>query len=223
MNNFFVQRKYQKFESKRGFTLIEIIVSIGIFSAVMLIGIGALLSVNDANKKARAMRVVMDNINFAVEDMARKIRIGGEYLCTTDENEINLNVSKDCAGSGGDKLVFKFQKSRNQAPGKVMYYLQTDGKRQWIESQTISRTGERFVIKPMNSPIGPGEATPAFITSPEEILIEKLRFYVVGANDSRKQPRITIVVSGKVNIESEKLSTDFHIQTTVSQRRAGSS
>jgi len=212
-----------KCKSGAGFTLIEIIVSIGIFSTVMLIGVGALLSVNDANRKARALRVVMDNINFAVEDMARKIRIGDEFLCTTDVDEINSNVRGDCP-SGGDKLIFKFKKTRNasDAPVSVMYYIQNSNDKQWIANQLLERRGQRFAIKSdQDSLIDPDEVFPSFMTSPEEIYIEELKFFVVGSEDPNKQPRVTIVVSGIVNLLSEKLSTDFSIQTTVSQRKAG--
>jgi len=66
---------------KRGFTLVEIIVSVGLFAVVMLISLGSLLSIEDASKKAQSIRTTMDNLNFAVENMVREIRTGDTYSC----------------------------------------------------------------------------------------------------------------------------------------------
>ena len=45
--------------NKKGFTLIELMVSITIFSIVMLISVGALLSIIDANRKDQSLKSVM--------------------------------------------------------------------------------------------------------------------------------------------------------------------
>lgn len=70
--------------SPRGFTLVEMIVSVAIFSVVMIIAVGALLAVVGANKKAQAMKAVTNNLNFAVESMSRGIRTGYGYSCGED-------------------------------------------------------------------------------------------------------------------------------------------
>ncbi len=211
---------------KSGFTLIEIMVSIGIFSTVMLIGIGALLSVNDANRKARALRVIIDNLNFALEDMSRKIRIGGDFYCvdnydpdnaTTRPGAYTTGATRDCS-SGGNALVFKFKKSRgSQYEDRVIYYFRRSGVKNRIESRTRS-------TNPASSGVSIFEDVGSYyVTSPEEIQIDNFKFYVVGTNSGTRQPRITISLSGKIDLKSEKVNTAFSIQTTVSQRRAGGS
>jgi len=60
---------------KNGFTLIEMLVAVSLFVFVMLIGVGVLLSIIDANRKARALSSVMNNLNFALESMSRNIRV----------------------------------------------------------------------------------------------------------------------------------------------------
>ncbi|MDO8555110.1 MAG: type II secretion system protein [bacterium] len=62
-----------------GFTLIELIVAIGLFGVAMVIGVGLLLSLIAAQKKAIAIRAVMDNIGFAFETMTKEIRTGYSY------------------------------------------------------------------------------------------------------------------------------------------------
>ena len=70
----------------RGFTLIEIMVSICIFSIVMAMGMGAILTLVNVNRQAQAMRVAMDNINFALDSMSRDIRVGTKYSLNCANN-----------------------------------------------------------------------------------------------------------------------------------------
>jgi prepilin-type N-terminal cleavage/methylation domain-containing protein len=68
--------------NNRGFTLVEMIVSLAIFSVVAVIAIGALLKVIDANKKAQSIQSSVTNLNFAMESMSRDLRTGTNYYCS---------------------------------------------------------------------------------------------------------------------------------------------
>src|SRR3989344_2710842 len=70
-----------------GFTLIELIVAVGVFMVVMTITLSAFLNIIDIQKKTEAFRKVNDNLNFAMEAMMREIREGKSYSDT------------DCSGS----------------------------------------------------------------------------------------------------------------------------
>jgi type II secretory pathway pseudopilin PulG len=67
------------------------IVAIFIFSIVVTIASGAMLSMISANRKAQALKTVMNNVNLALDSMSRDIRFGTNYtqtgitsvLCTT--------------------------------------------------------------------------------------------------------------------------------------------
>jgi prepilin-type N-terminal cleavage/methylation domain-containing protein len=65
----------------RGFTLVEMIVSVALFGIVMLVAVGALLSVVAANRQSQAIKTVINNLNFALESMSRNIRTGSNYRC----------------------------------------------------------------------------------------------------------------------------------------------
>src|SRR3989338_8582023 len=80
----------------KGFSLIEIMVSLAIFSIVVLVATGALLSILNANKKTQALKAVVNNFNFALENMARNIRVGKNYHCDTTENFGNFTSPADC-------------------------------------------------------------------------------------------------------------------------------
>jgi len=96
-NSKFILRK-----SVRGFTLVEMIVAVSIFTIVVFVSVGALLAIADANRKANALRTVMDNLNFAMESMARSIRTGDDYSCSGGDN----------CPSGGNSLTFTDQNSQ---------------------------------------------------------------------------------------------------------------
>lgn len=67
----------------RGYTLLELIVSVGIFSVIMLIVTSAYLALIDLDRKARATSDVMTSLSFVVESMGREIRTGTSYQCNT--------------------------------------------------------------------------------------------------------------------------------------------
>lgn len=62
-----------------GFTLIELIVALGVFMVVMTITLSAFLNIIDIQKKTEAFRKVNDNLNFTMEAMMREIREGTKY------------------------------------------------------------------------------------------------------------------------------------------------
>ena len=96
---------------KGGFTLIEIMIAITLFTAIMIIGTGAVLQTNLIHKKSQTMRSVMDNLNFIMEDMVRNLRLGSDYECPSPilpPNQISTlftHTPTDCANN--TSIVFK--------------------------------------------------------------------------------------------------------------------
>ena len=64
---------------RAGFTLIEMMVAVSIFTVVITISLASFLNISDIQKKAMAFRAVNDNLNFAIEIMTRDIRTGTDY------------------------------------------------------------------------------------------------------------------------------------------------
>lgn len=65
----------------RGYTLLEMIVAVGVFSVIMLAATGAYLTLINLDRQARATTDVVTNLSFAVDSMARSIRTGTDYEC----------------------------------------------------------------------------------------------------------------------------------------------
>lgn len=181
---------FKKENGKRGFTLIEMMVSVAIFSIVVMISLGAILTILDANRKARTLTEVMNNLNFSVEMITRSLKTGVEPVVSGDTLEVGSIVLEE-DGFQREKTSYK-----QSTAG--------DGVRKYI-SQCVTD----YELE-----CGPDDWTA--ITS-DQVNIEKFDVFVIGTDDGN-QPRTQIFISGTVRI-NEKISSDFSLQTTVSQRR----
>lgn len=94
----------------KGFTLVEMIVAIFIFSIVMVVAVGALVSVIGANRKAQAVKSVMNNLNFALESMTRTIRTGTGYDCGTPNCATEGSETFSLLSTNGEDVVYTLNK-----------------------------------------------------------------------------------------------------------------
>lgn len=186
--------KFYSKKSTSGFTLIEVLVSMSIFSIVMLVATGAVFSVIEANRKSHSLKSVMTNLNFALESMMRDIRVGTRYSC---------NGGGDCAISPGNQFLYK----ANRDVDGDSFYSALDSNDQIEYRLTSGRIEKRiYGTNPSTYPI-----------TAEEITITDLKFYVIGTGSGDgKQPKVVFTIAGYSGTGNSK--SDFNIQTTVSQR-----
>src|SRR3989338_3254669 len=93
---------------KKGFTLVEMIVSIGLFTIVLFISSSAFLAVLNADRKSRFTRIATDSLNISLEDMARRIKTGSAYYCGDKVIGMSsLTNTMDCVS--GTTIVFTEQ------------------------------------------------------------------------------------------------------------------
>ncbi len=206
-------------------------VSIAIFSIVMVIVIGALLMLNDANKKAQALRAVVDNLNFAIEDITRNLKTGTDYSCglvINNDNSVDVSRARFCESadltSGTKGIIFKGNRITGGG-GTIRYqcygyfitnYGAASGKQNTIK-YVYSTTGATQSC--LNSNVW-RDTKATEIISPE-VIINNGKFFVSNppATDPKKQQPITIItINGEIDIAKYKFKTPFDIQTTVSQR-----
>lgn len=64
-----------------GYTLIELIVAVGLFALVMMLASGAYLMMIDINRRTQGIASGIDNLSFALETMTRTIRTSTNYGC----------------------------------------------------------------------------------------------------------------------------------------------
>ena len=95
--------KHKINNKKRGFTMIEMLVSVAIFSIVITIVMGTIVTIVDASRKARTMTEVMNNLNFSFESMTRTLKTAKSIdFNRTNENTI---VATD---QNGKEIVYSF-------------------------------------------------------------------------------------------------------------------
>jgi prepilin-type N-terminal cleavage/methylation domain-containing protein len=70
-----------KSNKQQGFTLIEMLVATALFIVVAFIVTTAFIVVVDAYRKSQAARLLVDNLNFAMDSMALRMREGQGYAC----------------------------------------------------------------------------------------------------------------------------------------------
>jgi prepilin-type N-terminal cleavage/methylation domain-containing protein len=76
-----IRNQYAGKSKRSGFSLIELIVSVGIFSITATFAIGTLLTLTNAQRKAAALQSAFDNVRFAIESMSKDMRTGTNYAC----------------------------------------------------------------------------------------------------------------------------------------------
>ena len=178
-----------------GFTLVEMIVAVFVFSIVMLAATGALFSMLEANRKAQTIKTVVNNLNFALESMTRSIRVGGTYHCGSAVGN-GWNTPRNCPTNGSTYFIFEGVNGTDDPSDQIHYQLNNAG---------------RIVRSTDNG------ATFIGLTAPDEVVVEELSFFVSGAEDTdTEQPRVLIIVRGYAGVEEKRV--EFNLQTLIAQR-----
>lgn len=190
----------------RGFSLVELMVALTIFSIVMMIGVGTLLVLIDANAKAQAISSAMTNLTFAIDSMTRNIRTGKNYYCTS-ANDSALTSGllpasiRNCT-SGNTAIVF--------TPGIA----------------TSTRVAYRYYDSRVEQRIDSGTTRGSWvpITSdvpPVAVNVNTLSFVVEDAQGASSgnydQPYVQLVIAGSVE-NGLSTPTPFQVQSRVTQR-----
>ena len=174
-----------------GFTLLEMVVSIGLFSTLIIAAAGVTLSVSKAQIKAQNIQASLDNIRFSLELITKEMRTGTGWaltsICAPQGSEISFTTSL------GEKRVYFLDSSS----GAIMRAKVVIG---GAECSNPAK------VKPFTA---------------EEVLVERFNFsftYGQIAGSSDGQPRATITLKVTSRSPKEELQSSMDLQTTVVQR-----
>ena len=202
---------------KRGFTLVEMIVSLAIFSIVAVVALGALAKIIDANSKAQTLQAGINNLSFAMETMSREMRVGNKYDCLPSSNVPGTFGAQSCSGydqdSNGAMLAFLSSKTD---PGndptvpcnlEYAYRFRPDGATpgQWILEKAEQRgcgTDFKAIIESDFAPV-----------LDQNVIITGYHIQV----SSGHFPLALIRITGYAGVK-EKEKSYFDLQTAVSAR-----
>ncbi len=192
-------------KNKKGFTLIEVVIAVGLFSVVMMVALAIILSVVDNNKKVHSVNVVVDNLNFAIDSMVRDIKTGKHYGCRGD-GVLVIDSADYCAGTDHKSITListlsdqnKIVQYRydNTPPGKI------------LKSYCILDSATNTCVS--------GTRVDGELTSPE-INITDVTFIVNPGTQGIVQPTVFLLIKGTSAINPTDAS-NFSIQTLISQR-----
>lgn len=190
--------KMKKRKLHEGFTLVEMLVSLALFSVVITIGIGSLLTMVDANAKAQALYSSTTNLSFALDSMTRELRTGRHYYCDTrsaSDSSVpsDHDDTRDC--SAGNFITF----TRERDGAQYGYRLKDGALEQYEGGRWIEMTSTRDVTIDNFSLNVNGSDT-----------------YQNGSDDI--QPSVEVSIRGRVNNGLDN-DTVFNIQTHIVQRR----
>lgn len=183
----------------KGFTLIETLVAVTLFTFVTFVAVTALFSLQEFNNKLKITKKIYENVYLSMDIISSDLKQGTNfenlYYSTLGGNG---DICSTAPGYNLDTSCLSFDYlniGNNNSSSRVGYYLE-DGK-----------------IKKYSDP-----TLPQSITS-DDIEITKLKFVLVGTNNfstgDMQQPMMKIIVKGKSKTSPV---TNFSIESIISQR-----
>ncbi len=192
-------------QHKKGFTLVEMIVSIGLFTIVLFIASSAFLAVLNADRKSRATRIAIDNLNLSLEDMSRRIKTGTTYNCGGGAGVADCSSGEVLAITDQDNQRVIYKRGIGTTPITTGFGGSGCG-------ATFSSSTQGCLIR--------DKAGTALLVTGKDIHIQNLRFVVNGtaplSSSDVVQPYVVVLVDGLTT--AGKITSTFKLQTTITQR-----
>lgn len=210
--------------NQSGFTLIEMIVSLALFSIVVTISVGALLVLIASNERLQEEQSVMTNLSFALDSMTREIRTGTHYFCGSG-NTRNGAIAGHQIFRDGDSLAAMGEEGRDcfqgNNSGRAVHGIA------FIEGgQSITGAPNSRIVYFYDADEGKiyrrvsGQDAQSIVST--GIYITNAEFFVSGSSPLSSgsgeldQAAVTIVIEAKETGAADE--NTYHIQTTVTQR-----
>lgn len=187
-------------KNKKGFTLLEVVVSVGLFSVLILILTGFLEGVSKAQRSAIAAQDTEESLRYAFEVISKELRsaqrsddecvIGSPNRVFNTAEASSIGISATPADM--DVLYF-----RNKYDECVYYYVHN--------GQLIVERGDSYAA------------------TPDDITVTGLEFDIAD-NDidvlpqDRIQPHVTLNLEAESNYGRESEKQSLYVQTTISSR-----
>jgi len=159
-----------------GFTVIELLVSIGIFSVVMSIAMGGLTQALRSQRQAAAFIAANSNMSLALEQMVREIRVGQELRyataaeCPSDPSGSGLSFKRLRAGSSVE-VIYCFD-----AGNKTITREEGGVSVQPIVADNVSVEGLTFTL--LDDPLYPPRVTIVVEVAPKEATVRGNRIFL---------------------------------------------
>jgi prepilin-type N-terminal cleavage/methylation domain-containing protein len=212
-------------KKQAGFTLIEMIVSLGVFAIVVTTAVGALLVLISTNQQLQAEQSVMTNLSFALDTMTREMRTGYNYYCQT-ESSYSASGSSNIFVDGNNHESFLTNRTQDCPNGRVPSTHTLQGVSFYEGGNSLTgNDGDKRILyfydsaeKTIKRRVG---NSPAQSIVSSGLVIQNAEFVVTGSSvqsdgDDTEQPTVTVYIEAQD--KNDPASKTYHMQTTVTQR-----
>lgn len=187
-------------KNKNGYTIIETMIAIALFSIIVVMGMSALLNANVLYNKSKNMRSIMDSLSFTMDDISRNLRTGSNYYCIPN----------------GGNPVIPDTPSPNTANCAGIEFIPSGGGGNPWAYEVITQNGQNVIEKFTYN----GSSWTSVQMTPVEISMSSslYPFSVYGASlpPDTQQPLVNIRLVGQITYN--KVVSSFSLQTSISQR-----
>jgi prepilin-type N-terminal cleavage/methylation domain-containing protein len=185
---------------RSGFTLVELLVAVALFSILMSIAAGGFVRALRSEREVSAMMAAESNVNLALEQMAREMRTG--YLFCHDPGE--NSPSADCASCS---VVVSGQTQTWTCPNIEFYNSSGEQVEYSLDANNV--------LERSDSAENNGVAEP--LTS-DNVSVTDLNFTIFGnIEGDHWNPRVTVAIGVQPNDSTVTWST-ANLETTVEAR-----
>ena len=223
-----------KYRNKSGYTLVDTIVSLALFSIVILVCSGVLVTIVNANRKERSLKQAMDNLNVVIENISRTLKTGNKYFCkptfpsTSPFMKITPCINgSNCNTNDNNSETHDCQVGDTPPGGNYLGLRDKNGKVVFFAyDQNNACIAKKITNVSWPSPGVSYTDTGSdykCITDPN-VVIDSFKFYVYNTAyyssttlSTQFQPRVIFVVRGHTG-SGPNSQTDFNIMTSATQR-----
>lgn len=108
-----------RFQNRSGFTLVELLVAIGIFSVVTSIAVGGFTSALRTQRQVAGLVLANSNASLVIEQMAREIRTGDTF-CVSGQTSCAGSTELVFRNGVGDIVTYRWNSSAGSVERKVL-------------------------------------------------------------------------------------------------------
>ncbi len=180
---------------EKGYSLIELIVAIGVFATVVSVAGGAFAVSLKGQKKTITLQNTADNARYAMEVMAKELRM----MAVSPAKPIVINDSGGACGGVNCRILFYSNMPHRDPSRQLVFYLDSAAGKIMFDDDI-------------------SDAFPAESITPSSVRVGSLVFDASGISATPiAQPRVTVIMQME-SIAAVEVNTSINVQTTISPR-----
>jgi len=202
---------------KKGFTLVELLITVGLFVVVITIAVGGFTNAIRTERQVSSLISAQSNISLALEQMSREIRTGYLFCHAPDVTDWGVGTPR---GEPAGNALADCGCTISQLPAPAGSWTCStldfyDSEANHVAYETASTGTLAGTLIESSTQL----QNPLSITG-NDITVKYLRFILYGqVEGDHTPPRVTIVIGVAPNSTDPAVANDvINLQTTVSSR-----